>query len=247
MSKTNTGLIAYAEAQLGLPYWFGTFGNEATEFLYQSNKKRLPAYYTASDFQSQYGKRVHDCIGLIKGYLWSDSPTAVPKYASNGCPDTNAEGMYQSCKEKGVISTLPEVKGMLLFVKSGSTMEHVGVYIGNGLAIEAKGHAYGVVKTEVKKRTWTHWGKCPYLEYETEEDDMATIIEKIAESAGITVEETISGLGVLAKFTNKVTETWETEGVKFLIDSGLINTDRDPREPVEFGELGVILSRLDKK
>ena len=34
---------------------------------------------------------------------------------------------------------------------------HIGVYIGNGLAIEARGSAYGVVRTKVANRDWTHW------------------------------------------------------------------------------------------
>ena len=30
MSKTNTGLVAYAKAQLGKPYWWETFGQKAS-------------------------------------------------------------------------------------------------------------------------------------------------------------------------------------------------------------------------
>ena len=67
MAKTNMGLVEYAKAQLGRPYWMGTFGQFATEWLYNYNKGRLPAYYTDKDFPSQYGQKVHDCIGLIKG------------------------------------------------------------------------------------------------------------------------------------------------------------------------------------
>ncbi|MBE6719187.1 MAG: hypothetical protein E7571_00845 [Ruminococcaceae bacterium] len=44
---------------------------------------------------------------------------------------------------------------------------HVGVYIGGGYVIEAKGHAYGVVKTAFKGRGWKNWGKCPWITYET--------------------------------------------------------------------------------
>ena len=34
MKKTNTGLVDYAKAQLGRPYWMGTFGQIATEHIY---------------------------------------------------------------------------------------------------------------------------------------------------------------------------------------------------------------------
>ena len=67
MAKTASGLVAYCKAQLGKPYWMGTYGNTASAQLYKDNKARLPSYYTANDFPSQYGQRVHDCVGLIKG------------------------------------------------------------------------------------------------------------------------------------------------------------------------------------
>lgn len=158
MSKTNTGLVEYAKAQLGLPYWYGCFGQTSTEALYNSKKKQYPSFYTASDYKLQYGKKVHDCIGLIKGYLWSDTPTSTPKY--NSAQDVNADGMLTRCKEKGNISTIPELPGVLVF-----SPQHVGVYIGNGYVIEARGHKYGVVKTKLSERGWKNWGKCPWIEY----------------------------------------------------------------------------------
>ena len=36
--KTAAGLVAYAKAQKGKPYWYGTFGNTATESLLNSKK-----------------------------------------------------------------------------------------------------------------------------------------------------------------------------------------------------------------
>ena len=158
MSKTNIGLVEYVRAQLGKPYWFGTFGQTATELLYKSKKKQYPNYYTAQDFQAQYGQRVHDCVGLIKGYLWSDTPESLPKYRAS--QDTSADGMLALCWEKGNISTMPDVPGVLVF-----SHQHVGVYIGNGDVIEARGHAYGVVKTKLASRGWKNWGKCPWIQY----------------------------------------------------------------------------------
>lgn len=159
MNKTNTGLAKYVKAQLGLPYWYGTYGQIATEALHRGKKKQYPLYYTASDFPTQYGKRVHDCSGLIKGYLMSDSPTAVPVY--NKEFDYSANGLRNACKEKGDIFTMPDMVGVLVFYSG-----HVGVYIGNGEVIEARGHAYGVVKTRLKDRPWKWWGKHPNISYE---------------------------------------------------------------------------------
>lgn len=164
MLKSAKGLVEYAKAQIGNPYWYGTFGQLSSEALYNQKKSQYPKMYTASDYKSQYGKKVHDCIGLIKGYIWCDGiDDTSPEYQSNGCPDINEEMMYDNAKVKGDISTMPEKKGLLVF-KSG----HVGVYIGNGYVVEAKGHAYGVVKTKLKDRNFTRWCECPYIVYEKE-------------------------------------------------------------------------------
>jgi hypothetical protein len=162
MAKTNTGLVAYAKAMLGKPYWYGTFGQIGTEALYNSKKKQYPEYYKRSNYtqgwEHQYGQRVHDCVGLIKGYLWSDTTTSVPKY--NSAQDVSANGMLTKCKEKGAIGTIPELPGVLVFYSG-----HVGVYEGNGYVIEAMGHSHGVVRTKLKDRPWKNWGKCPWIDY----------------------------------------------------------------------------------
>lgn len=173
MAKTNKGLVEYAKAQLGNPYWYGTFGQKSSESLYKQKKKQYPSYYTATDFKNQYGVKVHDCIGLIKGYVWCDSPTdTTPNYAK-GMPDVNEEMMYNLAKEKGSISTMPDIAGICVLFKG-----HIGVYIGNGYVIEAKGHAYGVVKTKLAGRGWTKWCKCPYIEYEEEKKTVSTTKKK---------------------------------------------------------------------
>ena len=168
-TRTNSGLLAYAKAQVGLPYWYGTFGQTASASLYSSKKKQYPDYYTANDFASQYGKRVHDCVGLIKGYLWSNSATGTPTYKS--AQDKSASGMYAAAGTKGKISTFPKTAGLLVFKgTSAAKITHVGVYDGEGYVYEAKGHAYGVVKTAYKASDWNFWAQCPYCEDDTTND-----------------------------------------------------------------------------
>lgn len=77
-----------------------------------------------------------------------------------------ADGMYQAAKEKGGISSIPEIPGLAVW-HSG----HIGVYIGNGEVIEAMGTKYGVVRTKLAFRGWTHWLKIPYIDYEKEKSD----------------------------------------------------------------------------
>lgn len=161
-NKTNTGLVAYAKAQLGKPYWYGSFGQAGNATLLTQKARQYPTMYTAerlANCRKQYNIKVHDCIGLIKGYLWCDSPTdTTPTYIA--AQDQSANSMYNICKERGYINTMPDLAGVLVFMDG-----HVGVYIGNGEVIEAMNFARGVVKTKLAGRGWQRWGKCPYITY----------------------------------------------------------------------------------
>ena len=159
-AKSSRGLLEYAIAQIGNPYWMGTFGQTASQALYDNRKATYPEYYTASDFPSQFGQRVHDCIGLIKGYRWSDSPTSTPVY--NPAQDVSASGLFGECSSiAGFIgdtlwnSLYSTYKGICVFTQ---TLDHVGVSAGDGTVIEARGHAYGVVRTNLVDRSWYYYG-----------------------------------------------------------------------------------------
>ena len=181
-AKTNIGLVAYAKAQLGKPYWYGCFGQKGTSELLTAKARQYPTLYTAArvaNARRQYGVKVHDCVGLIKGYLWSDNATDLtPTY--NAAQDKSANGMYNACRERGTLATMPDIEGILVFMNG-----HVGVYIGGGYVIEARGFSSGVVKTKLAGRGWTKWGKCPYITYVAK----ATASSKPATSAKKSVEE----------------------------------------------------------
>ncbi len=198
MIKTNRGLIEYAHAQLGRPYWYGTFGNTASKSLLEMKKGQYPAHYQQArmeKYKSQLGERVHDCVGLIKGYLWSDTPDSKPVY--NSSQDVSANGMLLKCKERGRIYTLPEIPGILVFMPG-----HVGIYIGGGRVIEARGFNYGVVETELKDRPWESWGKCPWIKYpaasryfakcDKDETSIVDALKSIGENSTYAARKTIA-------------------------------------------------------
>ena len=159
--KTGKGLAQYAIAQIGKPYWWGTFGQTATNALLAAKRQQYPDYYQASDFPSQFGQKVHDCVGLIKGYRWCDTPNSEPKYV--GSQDVAVNGLYIQCGRKGTLNSMPDIPGVCVF---RADMGHVGVYIGNGQVVEAMGHAYGVVKTDLHSRDWSLWGMPTWLTYD---------------------------------------------------------------------------------
>lgn len=86
------------------------------------------------------------------------------KYGSNNCPDKSANGMFSYAKSKGMeygsMGDMPEIPGLAVRYSG-----HVGVYIGNGKVVEARGFNYGVVETELNKRNWINWYKIPFIEY----------------------------------------------------------------------------------
>ena len=196
--KTNTGLIEYARAQLGLPYWNGTFGQTASAALYEYEKARHPQYYTATDFPSQYGKRVHDCGGLIKGYLWSKTPTSPPEF--NSAQDCNAEMFYQYATEKGaltaaVVKSLK--KGFLVYNKGkDGNPTHVGIWTGAEV-IEARGHSYGVVASKLDLTRFKYWSNCVFVTYEKEpEPTPAPVAGKITIDEPPTIKKGSKGQAV---------------------------------------------------
>ena len=160
MAKTNSGLVEYCKAKVGCYYWYGTFGQMASKSLYNQKSSQYPTYYTAKDFAKQIAnpKQVFDCAGLIKAYLWTDSiDDATSTY--NAKQDFGATAFYNHCTKKGTIDSFDKVVGRLLFKGKSAKMTHVGVYIGDGKIAEAKGHAYGVVISDLDSK-WTHWGQC---------------------------------------------------------------------------------------
>lgn len=163
----NTDFVAWLKStqRKNTVYMWGAFGNRITEKLILSKKKQYPARYPESriailkDYIGQaYGC---DCCGLIKWYLMTDggrlaSPTYSAKY------DKTASGWYFAAREKGKISTLPEMAGMGVYKKG-----HIGIYIGNGKVIECtlSVRGDGVVISDLKAEKWTHWLKIPYISY----------------------------------------------------------------------------------
>lgn len=174
MAFTNIGAVEYAKAMLGLPYWYGTFGQIGSEALYKQKKSQYPAQYppkkwTEESFVKQFGKKVHDCAGLAwKGFLMT--PTGASNYPYNAAVynskyDLSANGMMEYAKEKGNIGTMPEIVGLLVWKNN-----HVGIYAGKGAdgkryVYEAQGHSYGVTKTVLEERNWQMWIKCPFFDY----------------------------------------------------------------------------------
>lgn len=156
----NYEFAKFAESLLSdqAPTWYmyGVNGQKITEALIQAKKKQYPAQYTDDKIKilrTKIGKIGYDCSSIADVFTGQDK---------------SADGWLASAIEKGPISTIPEIPGITVHFPG-----HMGVYIGSGYVVEAKGTNYGIVKTKLKDRPWKNWAKIPGIEYiEGSEDDV---------------------------------------------------------------------------
>ncbi len=165
-TKNAADLVAYAihAWESGWGYVWGTYGCVLTDSLFAYKLEQYPdGVGNYEDFirENWLGGRTTDCVGLIKGYGWLNPDTMTIDYGTNGMPDLGANQMYYSASVSGTIDTMPDIPGLAVWHDG-----HIGVYIGNGEVIEAMGTKYGVVKTELAGRSWTHWLQIEYINYD---------------------------------------------------------------------------------
>ncbi len=162
-------------------YVMGGWGQPLTA----SNKSRLisgHAYNQRADRKALINAAsadtfAFDCVCMIKAILWGfDFDTSKTNggavYASNGVPDINADQMINKCT--GVSSDFRNIEPGAVVWKTG----HIGVYIGDGLAVECTPAWKDRVqvtavenigkKSGYESRTWTKHGKLPYVDYTKE-------------------------------------------------------------------------------
>ena len=68
--------------------------------------------------------------------------------------------------KKGKRTDKAELKpGTAVFVWNGSRYSHVGLYVGEGIVIEAMSTINGVTTSKVTAGKWTHWGELKGVDY----------------------------------------------------------------------------------
>lgn len=157
-------------------YIMGCFGAPMTA----KNRKRYANNY-AYNQQSERTAKIQaadentfgfDCVCMIKGILWgwsgdSSKTYGGAKYKSNGVPDSGADAMFRKCKEQSEDFSCVEI-GEAVWLQG-----HIGIYIGDGLAVECTPKwadgvqitACNCKKEGYKTRTWSKHGKLPYISY----------------------------------------------------------------------------------
>lgn len=176
-------------------YVMGCFGAPMTT----ANKKR----YTKNHEYNTKASRVKminaasadtfgfDCVNLIKGILWGwvgdkTKTYGGAKYDPKKVADTNADGMIKLCSD---VSTdfSDIIPGEAVW-----TNGHIGVYIGDGLVVEATPAWKNCVqitacnnpKAGHNTRKWKKHGKLPYLDYDTNEAPKKTKVNELDPCSG---------------------------------------------------------------
>ena len=110
------------------------------------------------------GHYVADCSGLFSwafkklgGYMYHGSNTMYKSYCT-------ANGAMKNGKRTDGQELKP---GTAVFTGTETEHGHVGLYIGNGIVIEAESTKNGVIKSKVTKSKWTWWGELKGVDYGT--------------------------------------------------------------------------------
>ena len=155
MENSNSELARFCISKVGVPYVMGTQGKILTKDLYNRLVKWNPAkWFTLGrrlTVKKWIGQATTDCHGLIEWFVREQSGAAY---------DTTADGAFLAATEKGTIESIPEQPGICVRYPG-----YVGVYIGGGYVVEARGFDYGVCITRLSTRPWTHWYRHNRIKY----------------------------------------------------------------------------------
>jgi len=150
--------LTWLHAQLGQLYVWGGDGQEMTPALIRrmenstKNADRAIALYEARRAEGKTPLRGYDCSGLISRFL-EDHGLAEKKRNCN-----HLAAMCGTVYELGKGG--PLCPADLLFRYDGKKPYfHVGVYVGEGMAIESKGRDEGVVKRPLDASGTGYWNR----------------------------------------------------------------------------------------
>lgn len=151
MLKGND-LAEYCIKKIGTPYFYGAKMQPLTEQLAQRMHSLYPSivtydYIALARKQGQFGKINVDCSGLIGAFRGRH---------------IGSSQLYSSAYKRLPINQWREFAPGTVLWRQG----HVGVYIGNGELVEAKGIKSGTIKSKFVQSKWLYGLTFSDIEYE---------------------------------------------------------------------------------
>lgn len=139
---------------VGCGYVYGATGWICTQARLNQQARQYPLY---APMILRYGprwigRRCFDCAQLTRAAAQA-AGMSLPSGASSQWRDARA------WKERGTIDALPDEPGLFLYTQKGGRMTHAGVSVGGGWEVDARGHAYGVVRRRIADTSFTHWAR----------------------------------------------------------------------------------------
>lgn len=244
-------------------YVNGAFGAPATAYnkARYSNKNNSSRIYKIQN--APLGMYFFDCVCLVKGLLWGWRADPYDRnggavYASNGVPDIGEDSMIRMCTYSST-DFAGIVPGAVVWMPG-----HIGIYVGNGLVIEATSAWTGNVlmsccanvgrKAGYPSRTWTKWGMLPWIRYTQEEDMTEAETKKVAREI---VREMFPELFEenLKKHEEKVknapADKYAEPALEWAKENGIMVGDetgnQKPQEPAKREDVVVMMYAQEKK
>ncbi|MGN0995819.1 MAG: peptidoglycan-binding protein [Candidatus Ventricola sp.] len=154
MPTKREAMVTLAKALVGCGYVYGATGWICTPKRLEQQARQYPQY---AGLIARYGPRwiglpCYDCAQLTR-VVARAAGIVLPSGTSS---QWRAQGVWQ---ERRLLGDMPDEAGLFLFTLTGTRMTHAGVSIGGGEEIDARGHAYGVVRRRIEDTTFTHYAR----------------------------------------------------------------------------------------
>ena len=131
-------------------------------------------YYMAAMYGSKWiGHTVADCSGL---FAWAFKKLGgAIAHGSNSIWD-------RYCSSKGELKNGKRTDGkdlkpgsaVFTYNKAKDNRGHIGLYVGDGWVVEAKGTQAGVIKSKVTDSKWVEWGELKGVDYKNADEVSTT-------------------------------------------------------------------------
>ena len=150
-------MIEKALSLVGQGYIYGAKGQTCSSAFRQQQAQQYPeqAENILGTGAKWDGVPVWDCAQLVRA--------AAREAGLEMVSGATSQWNRTDWAEKGTISQLAGGVPAIVFRQADGRMQHVGLALGDGTCIHARGTAYGVVQQEMGGYAWTHYG-IPRLE-----------------------------------------------------------------------------------
>ena len=200
MNKQDT-VRAWCVSRVGCPYVYGGTGQPCTVAYRQARAAQYPNYAAKirrncpqmngtatkcqgcvwADPETGQGRSAFDCAQLAKAAM---EAIGIPMVSGANSQWERTDWAFKGALADGY----PEDEVCVVFRRDTDHMGHVGVYLGDGTVVHAKGHDWGVVREKLADTNFTHWGQPEGL---LEDGPIRPVLRQGASGPAVTLLQTL--------------------------------------------------------